>query len=150
VPDYLLAEVFHLGTGENGMGRAEQEIGGDMPRETSFLEQTIGNTKIEVLKSYDKAFAREAFDQMDEDALEFLAKSLHLDSVETASDLSPKDPDYADSIWEEMADGAREDWDSFSYFIVAQDLAGETSQLFVSADWPSAEAFAKKRISLLQ
>lgn len=121
-----------------------------MPRETSFLEQTVGNTRIEVLKSYDKAFAREAFDQMDEDALEFLAQSLHLDSLETDSGLSPEDPDYADSIWEELADGAREDWNSFSYFIVAEKSGDKTSQLFVSADWPSAEAFAKKRISLLQ
>jgi hypothetical protein len=120
-----------------------------MPRETSFLEQTIGNTKVEVLKSYDGAFAREAFDQMDEEALRFLAETLDLDASERHLS-RPDDPDYADSIWEEMNDGAREDWNSFSYFIVAEESAGKTSPLFVSADWPSAEAFAKRRISFLQ
>jgi hypothetical protein len=121
-----------------------------MPQQTSFLDQTVGGTRIEVLKSYDKAFARQTFDQMDEEALVFLASSLDLNSSDTEIGLSTEDPDYADSIWEEMNEGAREDWDSFSYFIVAEQSAGRTATLYVSADGPSAEAFAKKRISLLQ
>ena len=121
-----------------------------MPQQTIFLDQTVGNTRIEVLKSYDKAFARETFDQMDEDALVFLANSLDLESSDTENELRPEDPDFADSIWAEMNEGAREDWNSFSYFIVAEESAGRVAPLFVSADWPSAEAFAKKRISLLQ
>ena len=121
-----------------------------MPRQTSFLDQTVGSIRIEVLKSYDKSFARETFDQMDEEAIVFLASSLHLNSSDTEIELSPGEPDYADSIWEEMNEGAREDWDSFSYFIVTEQSAGGTANLYVSADWPSAEAFAKKRISLLQ
>jgi hypothetical protein len=112
-----------------------------MPQQTIFLDQTVGNTRIEVLKSYDKAFAREAFDQMDAEALEFLAQTLDLDS---------SDKETADTIWDELKDGAREDWNSFSYFIVAEESRGRIVPLFVSADWPSAEAFAKKRISLLQ
>lgn len=121
-----------------------------MPAQTSFLEQTVGNTKIEVLKSYDNAFAREAFDHMGDEALNFLASSLNLSSSEDELGLDASDPGYADLVWDEMNDGAREDWDSSSYFIVAEGPAGNTAPLFVSADWPSAEAFAKKRISLLQ
>lgn len=121
-----------------------------MPQQTSFLDQTVGNTRIEVLKSYDEAFAREAFDKMDAEALEFLARTLDLDSSDKELSLSREDPDYADTIWDELKDGAREDWNSFSYFIVAEQSGGRMAPLFVSADWPSAEAFAKKRISLLQ
>lgn len=120
-----------------------------MPQQTSFFDQTVGDTRIEVLKSYDEAFAREAFDQMNEDALEFLARSLDLNGSDTEVALNPESPEYADSIWDELKDGAREDWNSFSYFIVAEESAGRTAPLFVSADWPSAEAFAKRRISLL-
>ena len=120
-----------------------------MPQQTSFLDQTVGDTRIEVLKSYDEAFARDAFDQMDEEALRFLAQSLGLNGSDAEVGLSPGGSEYADSIWEEMKDGAREDWNSFSYFIVAEESAAHTTLLFVSADWPSAEAFAKKRISLL-
>ena len=118
-----------------------------MPRQTSFLDETVGNTRIEVLKSYDEAFAREAFDHMDENALRFLASSLDLSNSEIAGGLSPENPDYADLIWDELKDGAREDWDSFSYFIVAEESAGRTASLFVPADWPSAEAFARQRLA---
>jgi hypothetical protein len=118
-----------------------------MPQQTSFLDETVGNTRIEVLKSYDVAFAREAFDQMDENALKFLASSLDLSNSEISVDLSPEDPDYADLIWGELNDGAREDWDSFSYFIVEEESGGRTASLFVSADWPSAEAFARQRLA---
>lgn len=47
-----------------------------MPGQTTFFDEIIGGTRVEVLKSYDEAFAREAFEQMDEDALAFLVRSL--------------------------------------------------------------------------
>jgi hypothetical protein len=121
-----------------------------MSGQTTFFEEIIGGTRIEVLKSYDEALAREAFERMDEDALAFLARSLSAGDSDEVTGPNSGDPDYTEVIWEELKDGAREDWNSFSYFIVAEESAGHTSPLFVSADWPTAEAFAKRRISLLQ
>lgn len=121
-----------------------------MPGQTTFFDEIIGGTRVEVLKSYDEAFAREAFEQMDAEALAFLARSLNVGDSNDVTGPNPGDPDYSDFIWDELKDGAREDWNSFSYFIVAEESAGRTSSLFVSADWPTAEAFAKRRISLLQ
>jgi hypothetical protein len=121
-----------------------------MPGQTTFFDEIIGGTRIEVLKSYDEAFAHEAFEQMDDDALAFLARSLSIGDSDEVTGPNPEAPDYSDVIWEELKDGAREDWNSFSYFIVTEESAGRTSSLFVSADWPTAQAFAKRRISLLQ
>ena len=125
-------------------------MGVAMPEQTTFFEEIIGGTRVEVLKSYDEVFAREAFEQLHDDALAFLARSLSFLDSNDVNGPNPGDPDYSDLIWDELKDGAREDWNSFSYFIVAEESAGHTSSLFVSADWPTAEAFAKRRISLLQ
>jgi hypothetical protein len=121
-----------------------------MPEQTSFFDEIIDGTRVEVLKSYDEVFAREAFEQMDDEAIAFLARSLNVGDSNDVTGPNPGDPDYSDVIWDELKDGAREDWNTFSYFIVAEVSAGRTSSLFVSADWPTAEAFAKRRISLLQ
>jgi len=43
-----------------------------MPQQEMFLEHRIGGKKIVVVKSYDGAFAREAFAQMRPEALRFL------------------------------------------------------------------------------
>lgn len=109
-----------------------------MAHQEIFLDERIGTERIQVLKSYDVAFAREAFDAMDEDALRFLSLRLDVEDLP-----APQSPDFADSIWQEVEDAAREDWNTFSYFVVIEHGADGTTPLFVSADWPSAEAFAK-------
>ena len=109
-----------------------------MPQSDVFMDERIGDKRVLVLKTYDSAFAREAFDVMDVQALKFLSVSLGLEDL-PASD----SPDFADSIWQELEDGAREDWNKFSYFVVTEDTANRPSPVFVSADWPTAEAFAK-------
>ena len=43
-----------------------------MPQQEPFLEQIIGDRRIEVLKTYDQQYAREAFSNMDESALRSL------------------------------------------------------------------------------
>jgi hypothetical protein len=111
-----------------------------MQEQEVFMDQTIGERRVQVLKSYDAAFAREAFDAMDEGALEFLSLRLDVEDLP-----SPSSPDFADTIWQELEDGAREDWNRFSYFVVTESTGKGVTPVFVSADWPSAESFAKTR-----
>ena len=114
-----------------------------MPQQETFFEQIIGDTRVQVLKSYDAAYAREAFSLMDAEALTFLGHSLQAQGAVSSDLPSPGDPQFADSLWQEVEDGAREEWNSFSYFIVTEKKGPETVARFVSPDWPSAEAFAK-------
>src|ERR1035441_4923729 len=109
-----------------------------MPQQEMFFEQKFGDKRIVVIKSYDQAFAREAFDQMPPEALRFLGSFLELDRDESV-DESSSDDDRTEAIWQEVQDSAREEWNSFSYFIVSEETAGRSLPLFVSADWPSAE-----------
>jgi hypothetical protein len=117
-----------------------------MPQQTVFFNEQIGAKQIVINKSYDPSFAKEAFDQMNSSALHFLGSFLELDE-----ELFPDDPvseeDYADAIWQEVQDGAREEWNTFSYFVMTKEEAGRSEPLFVSADWPSAEAYAKHYIA---
>jgi hypothetical protein len=119
-----------------------------MREQSIFFEHQIGDKRIVVLKSYDARLAREAFDEMAPEALKALGASLELESKFDVADIpSPSDDQFAEFLWEAVEDGAREDWDSFSYFIVNEECSGRTSSLFVSSDWPSAEAFAKKSLT---
>ena len=43
--------------------------------------------------------------------------------------------------------GAREDWNSFSYFVVQEKGEHSLRYLFVSSDWPSAELYAKRELA---
>jgi hypothetical protein len=61
----------------------------------------------------------------------------------------PQDDGYTDALWDELQESAREDWNTFSYFIVSEEAAGRSVPLYVSAEWPSAEAFANKYIAEL-
>jgi hypothetical protein len=119
--------------------------GDAMPQQEAYFEQQIGAKRIIVLKSYDRVFAREAFEHMDEKALRFLGRALKL---EESGNPGAEDPNYADTLWEEIEDGAREDWNAFSYFIVTEQTGTEAAPVFVSPEWPIAEAFAKERIEL--
>ena len=116
-----------------------------MPRQETFLSVKNGDEIIEVLKTYDQHFAKEAFRNMDDSALAHLASSLNLESLYEPNGIpKPTDDGYEDFIWDVMVDEAREDWNSFSYFIVTKSRGRQTEELFVSGDWPTAEAYVKK------
>ena len=116
-----------------------------MPHQETFLSVKNGDETIEVLKTYDQHFAKEAFRNMDDSALDHLASSLNLESNYEPSGIpKPTDEGYEDFIWDVMVDEAREDWNSFSYFIVTKSRGRQTEELFVSGDWPTAEAYVKK------
>ena len=112
-----------------------------MPKQEIFFTERNGNTLVEVLKSYDTVFAREAFEEMDEDSLSFLGKSLDLPTDGVAEEVGPE------GLWEEVQEGARETWNTFSYFVVNKAVDGRSRNLFVSSDWPTAEAFAKHALA---
>jgi len=119
-----------------------------MPQQELFFEQTTGDRRIQVLKTYDPAYAREVFDEMDGDAQALLWKSLDIERNYDVADLpAPTDTDRADFLWEELMDSAREDVrqsPNLRSFFVVNEIQGTAPQsLYVSADWPSAESFAK-------
>jgi hypothetical protein len=116
-----------------------------MPRQETFLTAKNGDETIEVLKTYDQAFAREAFRNMDDDALAHLAASLNLESTFELSGIpNPTEDGYEDFIWDVMVDEAREEWNLFSYSIVAKSVGHRKEDLFVSGDWPTGKAYVKK------
>jgi hypothetical protein len=115
-----------------------------MPRQETFLTIKNGDDTVEVLKTYDETFAREAFRNMDDEALAHLATSLKPEAIYEETGLpKPGEDGYEDFIWDVMVDDAREDWKSFSYFIVTKSNGRKTEELFVSGDWPTAEAYVK-------
>ncbi len=115
-----------------------------MPRQETFLTVKNGDETVEVLKTYDEAYAKEAFRNMDDGALAHLAASLKPESIYDAKDIpKPGDDGYEDFIWDVMADDAREDWKTFSYFVVTKSNGRKTEELFVSGDWPTAEEYVK-------
>lgn len=123
-----------------------------MPRQEVFFEQRAGDRRVEVLKTYDRSYAREVFNGIDGDAREALAAALELERNYEAADIPAADgTDYDEFLWDELLEAAREDVRNdpnlYSFFVVSEARSARSQDLYVSPDWPSAEAFAKKRIS---
>jgi len=125
-----------------------------MPKQETFFVQTAGGRRVEVLKSYDQTYAREAFQCMDDNALQRLWTSLKPEEIYTPADLPRlNDPDDVNGeaaafLWDELLEQAREDGSVLSFFVVNETTGPRSESLYVSPDWPSAEAFAKERLSL--
>ena len=122
-----------------------------MPRQEVFFEQQTGNRRVEVLKTYDRTYAREAFNGIDTEAREALAEALELQKNYEPADIPNTDGiDYDDFLWDELLEAAREDVRNdpnlYSFFVVSEAKLGHSKDLYVSPDWPSAEAYAKKVI----
>ena len=119
-----------------------------MPQQELLFEQKTGERRIEVLKVYDRSYAREAFGNMDEPAQKFLWNSLGINETYDAADVpSIDDPGIEDFLWEEMLEASREDGNLLSFFVVNEVKGSISESLYVSPDWPSAEAFAKSRLA---
>jgi hypothetical protein len=122
-----------------------------MPAQEVFFEHMAADRRVEVLKTYDAGYAREAFSRMNESAQAYLWSSLGIDEKYDPADLPPvHDPDTPDFLWEELFEAAREDGTLFSFFVVNEARGNTTESLYVSPDWPSAEAFAKKLVTSVQ
>jgi hypothetical protein len=120
-----------------------------MPQQEVFFEQQLGDRRIEVLKVYDQQFAREAFNSMDEAALTTLWNSLEVEKTYDPVGLPTlnEPEDRAAFLWDELVEQAREDWRTFSFFVVTETTGTQADSLYISPDWPSAEAFAKTRLA---
>lgn len=123
-----------------------------MPKQETFFEEQSGTVKVEVLKSYDSGYAREAFKNMDDDALKRLWVSTDVEKTYDAAELpalGQSNGEGEDFLWDELLDSAREYGNEVSFFIVNEIHGSRIESLWVSPDWPSAESFAKERVSLL-
>lgn len=123
-----------------------------MPKQEVFFEQAIQGKRVEVLKSYDQSYARDAFRNMDDTSLRRLWLALEPEKIYDPTDLpSLNDPNDVNGeaesfLWDELLERAREENNLFSFFIVNEVVGDRTESVYVSPDWPSAEAFAKERI----
>jgi len=119
-----------------------------MPKQEMLYEQKTGDRRIEVLKVYDRSYAREAFSNMDEYARKFLWGSLGINENHDAADVpSSDDPASEDFLWDELLDAAREDGNLLSFFVVNEQNGSISESVYVSPDWQSAETFAKNRLA---
>jgi hypothetical protein len=119
-----------------------------MPQQEKFFEQTAGDRRVEVIKTYDRQYAREAFDNMDEAAQAYLWNSLGIDDAYDSAEVPPRnDTKGEDFLWEELLEAAREDGNLLSFFVITEAIGSRSESLYVSPDWPSAEGFAKSRIA---
>jgi hypothetical protein len=122
-----------------------------MPRQETFLVEKANDVVIEVLKTYDRSYAREVLRNMSDEALKNLAAALELTEQYDAADIpEPDEDDYEGFLWDVLCDVAREDVrqdpNLYSFFVVVESKAGKAEELYVSPDWPSAEEFAKRRL----
>ena len=123
-----------------------------MPQQEIFFEQKAGDRRVEVLKTYDRSYAREVFTNIGEEAREALAKALELRKNYAPEDIpDPNGIEYDDFLWEEVCEAAREDVRNdpslYSFFVVSEVSVAKSEDLYVSPDWPSAEEFARKHIA---
>jgi hypothetical protein len=126
-----------------------------MPRQETFFEESKSGLRIEVLKSYDQGYAREAFRNMSAGAQQVLWRVLKPEQKYDAAGLpSLNDPTDVTGeaeafMWDELLEQAREDGNLLSFFIVNEITGSRTESLYVSGDWPSAENFAKERLAAI-
>lgn len=122
-----------------------------MPRQETIFRESTAEVIIEVLKTYDRSYAQEVFRGISTEAQSALAATLEIDKNYEAVDIpAPDSSEYEGFLWNELCDAALEDVRQspslLSFFVVGEAKAGKTEDLFISADWPSAEAFAKARL----
>jgi hypothetical protein len=122
-----------------------------VPKQEVFLHEDRDGIVTEVLKTYDRAYAREVFGEIGDHARRALAETLEISANYDEADIPPVDsPGFDDMLWEELCEAAREDVrqdpNLYSFFVVTQSKAGALEELYISPDWPSAETFARSVI----
>jgi hypothetical protein len=126
-----------------------------MPKQETFLKESAGPVTVEVIKTYDSSYAREVFDEMELEAKEMLAQALEITRKYAPEDIPEPDvPGYDDLLWDELDEESLEDVREYprkySFFVVNISRDGKSKDCYVSADWPSAESFAKNLIQGIQ
>jgi hypothetical protein len=68
-----------------------------MPKQETFLHEDANGVAVEVLKTYDRSYAREVFDSAGEEALKALAAALDIESNYEDADIPDRNgSDYGD------------------------------------------------------
>jgi hypothetical protein len=88
---------------------------------------------------------------MDDSARVALAHALEISAKYTPEDIpDPAGFEYDDFLWDELSDESLEDARQsprvHSFFVVSVTRNGTSHDSYVSADWPSAEAFAQAQL----
>jgi hypothetical protein len=122
-----------------------------MPRQEVFFEQRAGDRRVEVVKTYDRSWAREVFNGIGDEARGALSAALELEKNYEPTDIpDPNGNAYDDFLWDELLEAAREDVRNdpnlYSFFVVSETASARPQDVYISPDWPSAEAYAKKLI----
>ena len=126
-----------------------------MPQQETVFEESVGDRRIEVLKSYDQICAHEALRNMNGQARQILWGVLKPEEAYDLAELpSLDDPEDVNGeseafMWDELLEQAREDGNLLSFFIVNEATAARTGSLYVSPDWPSDESFARARVAAI-
>lgn len=115
-----------------------------MPGQETFFSQRIGNELFKIIKTYDTSLAREAFADMDSAALGHLADSLMIGQQYEPQEIPSPLVDAQDFLWDELCESAREEGQKLSFFFVTRASKARKSFLYVSGDWPSAEAYVNQ------
>lgn len=125
----------------------------DLPKQEVFLTRAAGTETFEVIKTYDTSYAREVFGSLDDGAMRDLAAALDIVDNYDSNDIPDASTgEYEEFVWEELLDSAIEDVrldpNLRSFFVVTRRSEGQSHDLYISPDWPSAEAFVNKRLTV--
>ncbi len=123
-----------------------------MPKQEMFLKESVGPLTVEVIKTYDPSYAREVFDEMQVEAKRKLAEAIGIADKYAPEDIpDPLGLEYDDFLWDELSEDSLEDVRQsprqYSFFVVSVHRDGKAEDHYVSADWPSAEAFARSELA---
>jgi hypothetical protein len=121
-----------------------------MPQQEVFFAQKIGERSVEVLRTYDAAFAREAFGNMDANARALLWKSLRIDDHEQGDSPLIESGGGDDLLWDALLEDSREDGNLLSFFVVTEAKGKTQKSLYASSDRPSAKTYAQNLLGQLQ
>jgi hypothetical protein len=81
-----------------------------MPKQEMILKDSAGRVTVEVIKTYDRDYAREVFNGMEQDAMEALAQALEpAKQYEPADIPNPDEIEYKSFLWEQLSDESLED-----------------------------------------
>ena len=101
-----------------------------MPQQEVFFEQQTGDWRIEVLKTYDRSYAREVFGSVNDEAKRSLAAALEIAKNYDPEDIQIQmDKTTRTSSREELSEASLEDIRQsprlYSFFVVTETKAGK-------------------------
>lgn len=116
-----------------------------MPAQEICLELTANELSLQVLRIFDRHFAREVFDGMDDVAQSILGSALGFD--DSYDSAAQPEAESQSLLWEETVRAAGDLGPLPAFFVVVEGRGPGQRNLYVSPDRSSAEDFAKALVS---